>query len=147
MRIIAHRGNINGPDEFSENRPDTILAALEKGYDVEVDLHVVDKKFYLGHDKPQYLIEPEFLMNQKIWVHCKNSEALRAMSEQNLCHYFWHQSDAYTITSKGFIWTYVWATLIPNQYSVCVLPEMSGRVKKDLLNCAGVCTDFPEQFI
>jgi hypothetical protein len=22
------------------------------------------------------------------------------------CHYFWHQEDDYTITSKGFIWVY-----------------------------------------
>ena len=27
------------------------------------------------------------------------------MSKMN-CHYFWHQEDDYTITSKGIIWAY-----------------------------------------
>ena len=38
MKIIAHRGLLNGKDEKLENRPDTFKKALEAGFDVEVDV-------------------------------------------------------------------------------------------------------------
>jgi hypothetical protein len=38
MYLIAHRGNINGPNKEHENSPGYILNAIELGYDVEVDI-------------------------------------------------------------------------------------------------------------
>ena len=37
MRLIAHRGNINGRNKKRENEIEYILEALNLGYDVEID--------------------------------------------------------------------------------------------------------------
>lgn len=37
MRIIAHRGNLNGPTT-KENHPDYLLQAIEAGFDAEADI-------------------------------------------------------------------------------------------------------------
>ena len=57
MRLISHRGNTFGINRNDENHPDYILAALEQGYDCEIDLWLINNEFYLGHDEPQYLLD------------------------------------------------------------------------------------------
>jgi hypothetical protein len=54
MILISHRGNISGPNPEQENHPDYIWAAIQAGYDVEVDVWFENGKFMLGHDEPQY---------------------------------------------------------------------------------------------
>ena len=60
MKIICHRGNLNGPNPLTENNLRQIDVCIEKGYDVEVDLWVGDG-IWLGHDGPQYPITKEWL--------------------------------------------------------------------------------------
>ena len=80
MKLIAHRGNINGSDPLEENSPEYIEAAIAEGYDVEIDIRydTFDKKLYLGHDEPQYVTTWFWLGKyiNNLWVHCKNVEAL-----------------------------------------------------------------------
>ena len=57
MLKIAHRGNLYGPDPERENTIEVISEALALGYDVEIDIWLVDGKLYLGHDEPTYLID------------------------------------------------------------------------------------------
>ena len=38
MKLIAHRGNIHGENPSEENKPEYIDAAIDKGYDVEIDV-------------------------------------------------------------------------------------------------------------
>ena len=40
MKLIAHRGNLSGPDRERENTTDTIRKALEEGFDVELDVRL-----------------------------------------------------------------------------------------------------------
>ena len=61
MILISHRGNINGSIPERENEPLYIIEALEKGFDVEVDVWWKDDGFWLGHDEPQYQVKEEFL--------------------------------------------------------------------------------------
>ena len=140
MFLISHRGNIDGKKNKMENHPDYINAALKKDYDVEIDVRFKENKFYLGHDKNQYEVDEKFLLNKKIWCHAKTSEAILALHKIN-AHYFWHQNDDYTITSKGFLWTYPGKKLLPN--SICVLPEI---VKYKELNCLGICSDYIKNY-
>ena len=42
MIKISHRGNIKGPNMDRENRPSYVDAALQLGYDVEVDVRLID---------------------------------------------------------------------------------------------------------
>ena len=39
MKLIAHRGNIDGAKPLDENNPEYIDTAISKGYDVEVDVY------------------------------------------------------------------------------------------------------------
>ena len=135
MIFISHRGNISGIRSNDENNPNYINVALKLGYEVEVDVRFENGKFFLGHDFSQYHIDNEFLLNSKIWCHAKTKEALEAL-EKIKAHYFWHQEDDYTLTSKGFVWVYPGKPLIKN--SIAVLPE---KFKQDLSMCYGICTD------
>jgi len=140
--FISHRGNTTGPNPKLENNPEYILAALNKNYDVEIDVWFVKDTFYLGHDEPQYEVSLFFLQNSKLWCHAKNVSALEHMLLRNI-HCFWHQKDDYTITSKGFIWTYPGNKLTSN--SICVMPESNNK-NLDTSICLGVCSDFIEDY-
>ena len=120
MILISHRGNLDGKKEKLENHPDYIEEAKKKGFDVEIDVWFIKNNFFLGHDGPQFKVDSKFLEDQKLWCHAKNSDALKELSKIN-CHFFWHNTDDYTITSKGYIWTYPGKELFTQ--SICVLPE------------------------
>lgn len=136
MILISHRGNLDGKNKKFENNPNYIQEAKEKGFDVEIDVWFKNNSFYLGHDKPEYKIDHNFLEDEKFWCHAKSSEALYELSKLN-CHYFWHDIDDYTITNKGFIWIYPNKPLIKN--GICVLPEKANYKN---LECIGICSDF-----
>jgi hypothetical protein len=137
MKLIAHRGNISGKDE-KENQPNYVLRALRLGYNVEVDVWWHRGEYYLGHDEPTYKVWPRFIENKDIWCHAKNSDALCQMKENPNIHYFWHEQDTYTITSRGFVWVFPNKPLLPN--SICVKPEL--RYNGDLTLCSGICSDY-----
>jgi hypothetical protein len=137
MILISHRGNIILKDKERENSPLYIQQAISQKYDVEVDLFIINKSLYLGHDKPEYLITLNWLQqfNDKLWIHCKNIEAVEFLQKTDM-HYFWHENDTVTLTSKGIIWAYPGKQPIKN--SIAVLPELYNDSVK---NCLGVCSD------
>lgn len=137
MYYISHRGNINGKDIDNENKPEYINIALSKGFDVEIDVWLIDNKLYLGHDEACYEIEPKFLYNNNLWCHAKNYDALEYMLERNI-HCFWHENDLFTITSKGFIWQY--PSDVYYSKSVFLMPEYVTDF--DSSKCYGICSDF-----
>ena len=141
MRLISHRGNINGKQPIIENMPSYVDTALKLGYDVEVDVWYESDIFYLGHDFAQYEIKEEYLNNKRLWCHAKNSAALYFMRKANI-HCFWHEGDDYTLTSQGYTWTYPKKELHEN--SICVLPELgyNGVLEK----CFGICSDYVEDY-
>jgi hypothetical protein len=145
MKIIAHRGLTNGPNKHLENRPLEIQSCLTKGFDCEIDLWVFEDRLYLGHDGPQYNITKQFLKQQGLWIHCKNLSALEYCQQDTELNYFWHDTDTYTLTSKGYIWTYPDKEV--SKLGIMVLPEWSDPTLNNALNsdCYAVCTDFADQ--
>lgn len=146
MIFIAHRGNISGPQPEKENKPDYIKEALSQGYDVEIDLWVVDGAYWLGHDKPVDVVDEEFLKTSGLWVHCKNVEALQRCLELNV-HCFFHVTDNATLTSQNFIWVYPGKAQTLN--SIVVMPEWDygddvEKIKN--LKFCGVCSDFVQRY-
>jgi hypothetical protein len=108
MLKISHRGNLKGPSS-RENHPTYIEEAVYAGFEVEVDIRLIDNQLWLGHDEAQYLTSKTFLDRYKnsLWVHCKNLEALEYfVGLKQDYKYFWHEEDSYTLTSNGLIWTY-----------------------------------------
>jgi hypothetical protein len=144
MRYIAHRGLFNGPDKLLENRPEQIELALQKGYDCEVDLWVVNSECWLGHDGPQYLINESFLNHIGLWIHAKNLAALRWLRNTSL-NYFWHENDKFTLTSHNWIWTNPGNDL--TSISIMVMPEVTDSTLSICKNtqCYAICSDFVEQ--
>ena len=138
MILISHRGNISGPNKEMENKPEYIIDTLHKGYDVEIDVWSKDKQFYLGHDKPRYEVDRIFIQNPKLWCHAKNLEALKRMLDNKKIHCFWHETDKYTITSKGLIWTYPEERVTPSSVVVVAGSGLSQSYKK----IHGICGDY-----
>jgi hypothetical protein len=141
MKLICHRGNIDKKIVEEENKPEKILFCISQGYDVEIDVWSIENKYFLGHDKPDYEINNSFLLENKnnLWCHAKNLNALYDMLKLNQLNCFWHQNDDYTLTSKGFIWTYPAKKLI--QGSICVMPECFNYSFEEIKNCYGICSD------
>lgn len=147
MKLIAHRGNIDGPDKSKENKPEQIIFCIEQGYDVEVDLRYEPKSntLWLGHDEPQYMITWWWLSGkaEHLWIHCKDIITLHEFSTKTGGYnYFWHQEDDYALTNNGQIWAYPGKAYTDN--TVIVMPEWSNMDwdKLKVTNCYGVCSDY-----
>lgn len=150
MKLIAHRGNLSGPNPLQENNPEYIENAILKGFDVEIDVwyDVFESNFYLGHDDPQYIVTPYWLAKRmgNLWIHCKNIDALyHFTTKTGGYNYFWHQNDDFTLTSKNYIWTYPGKSY--TSISVIVMPELNNFDWDTLkvVNCHGICTDYVEK--
>jgi hypothetical protein len=146
IKLIAHRGNLEGKD-LRENAPEFLQSAIDKGFDIEVDIRYINGEWWLGHDGPQYQIAKPFDLfdNSKVWWHCKNFAALDKLQGSDL-NYFWHQEDDHTLTSKGVIWTYPGKEIGIN--NVIVMPEtvMSlDEIKK--LKCFAICSDLVQSIL
>lgn len=140
MKLISHRGNTSGRIPKLENDPDYIKNAIHLGYDVEIDVWYNDG-LWLGHDEPQYKTSIGFLLSNtdKLWIHCKNFEALTYLLKEDL-RLFYHEKESYTTISNKLIWAHD----INNVDENCIIPLLS---KKDIenwqpTNVYGVCSDY-----
>jgi len=142
MRIISHRGNLTGPS-YTENTLNSIRAALDAGFDVEVDIWRKDDSLWLGHDFPQYYFLDQDLLNDKrIWFHAKNLSALHYMSLYHpKSNFFWHQNDDYTLTSSGKIWTYPGKSICGESIIVALDHHRIDSAMQYPIY--GICTDDP----
>lgn len=145
MKLISHRGNLNGKQIERENTVSYIEEALNGGYDVEIDVWLIDGAVYLGHDKPDHLVDINFLKNSGLLCHAKNMEAFDLMLEYNSIHCFWHQEDTYTLTSKGIPIVYPGKQPIRNS----IVMDITKGVNKNLMSeydgtlyNISVCSDY-----
>ena len=143
MIFISHRGNMNGSNPEKENQPNYIAEAWGTGYEVEIDVWRIGKKWFLGHDNPQYEVDLKFVQNERLLCHAKNLEALDHMLMLGDIHCFWHQEDHYTITSKGYIVSYPGYAVTPR--TICMRPE--AQFYDHLSDCVyAICSDYVEMF-
>jgi hypothetical protein len=146
MILISHRGNINGKDTERENHPSYIDEAIKAGYDVEIDIWYLEGRLFLGHDGPDYLVDIHWLENRsnKLWVHCKNMEALSYFNNYEWkksiqFNYFSHDVDMGVLTSHSYIWS-------TNLYDrgILVLPEVFN--KEPFGGTVGICSDVIKKY-
>lgn len=138
--FISHRGNLIGPDYSTENTEESIVYAIEKGFDVEIDVRWHRERLYLGHDEPQREVSLNFVntYSDKLWIHCKDLNILDFFINQKCSlNYFWHESDRYTLTSKGYIWCY--PGVDTTQRSIIVASNTETYINKP---CLGICSDY-----
>lgn len=143
MILIAHRGNTKGSNPEMENHPEYVLSAINQNFHCEIDVWY-DGGFWLGHDKPQYKVTLEFLQKTRLWIHCKNVEALALLKPLVNC--FWHDTDDYTLTSYGHIWCYPGKELCGSK-SICVMPEIYNLQQPPFEGWYGVCSDFVSRYV
>ena len=146
MILIAHRGNIDGPNIKLENHPDHITKALHIGFNSEVDVRYLNGEFFLGHDEAQYKVSLKWLLEygSKLWIHCKTIETVFQLNSYSDLNYFFHESDSVTLTSKNFLWTYPGKLLTSK--SIDVMPETLVADIKNYIpskSCYGICSDYP----
>jgi hypothetical protein len=146
MRIISHRGCLDGPDPLIENNPNQIDHAIQHTLDVEIDLWMVHENLFLGHDDPHYPVTIDWLneRSDKLWVHCKNIKALEYLSlhKSNL-NYFFHQTDHVTLTSKNFLWVYPKMEFTENSVIVAIDQCDLKKLKDSKIQPMAICTDYP----
>jgi hypothetical protein len=137
--LISHRGNINGTNPERENHPDYIDDALKEDYDVEIDIWYKNGSWYTGHDLPTHNINFSYLLNTRFWLHCKNYDAMKQLIllAPNEANFFYHSTDPYTLTSKGYIWAY--PNFSGSHKTIAVLPEL---YHTDITSFDGICSDF-----
>lgn len=136
--FISHRGNLTGINKQKENTIEYITAALNQGYECEIDVWFHKNEFYLGHDAPLEKITINFFLKHSdvLWIHCKNIQALDQLKKYEQINYFWHESDKYTLTSKNYIWTYPGEKTSDNSILVSLSSE---NIHPKVL---GICSDY-----
>lgn len=142
MKLISHRGNLNGRIVEKENTIESILSAIDLGFDVEIDIWRENYGLYLGHDNPQYNISIDWLIKNAnyLWIHCKNDKALFYLNQFDELNIFFHRDDEFTISSKKQI-------LINPSYStflrngILMMPELSKYNQEDIYKFDGIITD------
>ena len=134
---------MSGPDPKNENKIQQIEEVIKMGFDVEIDVRSIDDKIFLGHDDCIEEVKKDWIeeRSNNLWIHCKNLDAVNLFSKTSF-NWFWHQQDDYTLTSKGFVWTYPCRS--HSSKSIVVLPELCGDNYEFL--CSGVCSDFPLKY-
>ena len=147
MKIISHRGNLNGPDKNKENKIQFISLAINLGFDVEIDVWYINNLLYLGHDEDDLILDPnlkDYLLenSSKLWIHCKNIESLIYLLNFKELNIFGHSNDEYVLTSKHNI--FCKPGVPTNEKSIIVMPEISPIYSEESFNnCYGVLTDYP----
>lgn len=140
MKIISHRGNIDGKKSELENNPDHIKQLLISNYEIEIDVWFLkDRGYFLGHDEPTYQTNKKILKHKNLWCHAKNLDAVEQMAVDKI-HYFWHENDKMTLTSRGIPWCFP-GTFLNNGVTVML------RNDKPTQDVYGICTDYPSLFV
>lgn len=155
FKLIAHRGLLEGPSKELENSLILIKNNFKKYPFIinEIDIWI-EKKIFFGHEISGQIVEPSFLIenSKNLILHIKNIDTKFPESIElfkllnNKCHIYAHDSDNFTITNKGWIWSHPKLGMIPR--TICVMPETfidinSNKFLKNLHLLSGVCTDFP----
>ena len=146
MKIISHRGLLEGPNSLIENKPSQIDIAIDCSFDVEVDLWKINDQLYLGHDEPQLITSHKWLelRSDKLWIHCKNIEVLDFLAKSNLNYnYFFHENDHVVLTSKNYLWVFPNKEYTENSILVALSKKCILNVIKSKKLPFGICTDYP----
>ena len=148
MIYYSHRGNIEGSISEKENEPSYIDKAIKLGFHVEIDLIIINKALFLGHDFPQYKINKKFLEDRKskLLIHAKNISALHFLLQTDY-HYFTHRFEPFTYTSKKHIWIHDLSQNTElNTKSKIIVPLITKELFESYSskNIYAVCTDYPE---
>ena len=143
IKLISHRGNLNGVNPDRENSPSYIQKAIFAGYDVEIDVRWWNDGIWLGHDTPDWEVPISFLesIKDRIWIHCKNFEAFSHLLDTDF-RVFFHENERYAMISNGLIWAHD-LDMINEK---CIIPLLAKDQIEDWTktDVYGICSDYVE---
>jgi hypothetical protein len=147
MILISHRGNINGKIPEYENNPDYVDSAINLGYDVEIDIRMINGELFLGHDTPDTKISLNWLEDKSkhLWIHTKNFEAMDFLIDFEWAKIFYHQQEAHTIINNtNLIWSH--NLIEANTKSIIPLLSLNDISKWEKKEVYGICSDYIKNF-
>jgi len=159
MKIIAHRGNLYGPDPETENTQNQAQKCLDMGFDVELDLWYIKKTggLMLGHDGPNMPTDVTWIWAKSpmLWMHWKETDGimwaiygLSVCLEPLFANHFMHEKEPFARTTSGAYWLYPGTPITDEMRSapaiVACLPELAPDW--DLTHATHICTDYPVKY-
>jgi len=149
MKLISHRGNIIRPEPEFENRIWFIQQAIDQGYDVEIDVRLIDNSLFLGHDSPEHFVDIDWLLfrTKSLWIHTKNFEALNLLITYPI-RVFYHQLEKHTVIGNT---KNIWSHDITEASDKSIIPligleDIEKHKDLDVSKYFGVCSDYIEHF-
>lgn len=142
--IIAHLGNVRGPNVEQENRFAYVKKALDSGWHVCINVLFYSGGFLLPHASGFDPVPGAFLSKQRVWCNATTPETLDALCNIS-AHCLCMDAAPYSLTSAQFIWTK------PNyplaERAIAVFPEAADAQWLTNFEPAGICSDFPFNYI
>ncbi len=143
MIYISHRGNINGRIPEMENSPEYIDDTIKQGYHVEIDVRLQGGSLFLGHDKPQYEISKNWIMDRKhnLWIHTKNFEAMSYLINYRHITAFYHEKENHVLVTNTDVF---WSHNLNEATAKSVIPllSMDDINKWERKEVYGICSDY-----
>lgn len=138
--FISRRGNLKGPNFKRENSPDYIIEAINRGFDCQIDLQILEEVIYLGMN-PRYIIDVDFLLinAEKLWIHCLNINSIDYLLQFPELNVYLHENDSCVLTSKKNVWDCKHNELSLKN-TINAMPEWNGW--KTNAKSLGVCSDY-----
>jgi hypothetical protein len=153
MKIISHRGFLNGNNEMYEVDQNHLEKLFyDTPFDVEIDIRQYDSNFFIGHDEFEASkIDKSFLdkWTDRLWIHAKDISTLEyILSHCPDWNVFCHQNDECALTSKRYIWQFP-DQITSTKRSVLVINEHLHFLQRlwttrNHNKIHGICTDYPE---
>ncbi len=145
MKMISHRGNLDGPNPKWENHPQYITEALEH-FPVEIDVWKVGDEFWLGHDAPVHKIKKDFILDQRLLLHCKNLVSFSELRKYPFGEAFFQDAEMAVLTSRGRILFHSSAELPSNLGHDMVVVDLDGDRKISPTSNCTILSDYPAKF-
>lgn len=152
MRVIAHRGNLTGPDPEKENTWAAVRKCARLDIDAEIDFWVKDNRLCMGHDEnnlEQVSLYQFRELKINIYAHCKNLDALQFLGQNTPGNMipFSHDVDDFVALRNGEIWAHPNYLKNIKDKTMVIAMTWGEPVKEELLGFAGVCTDWPLELL
>lgn len=140
--LISHRGNTDGMNPVRENSVSYIKEALEKGYQVMVDLWLVGTEHLaMGTERALHAVDLAFLKENNVICHAQTVETLEFLLAHEVHCFYATGADHRALTNGGLIWTQGDPKI--TQRCIMAMPEWFIPDLSSLahIKCSGICSD------
>ncbi len=153
MKIISHRGNIDGPGSDCER--DRVEMAIDAGFYVELDVRRAFNELMIGHDKLLYKLPVDWIrkpLADRFWFHAKDVATFNELGALGL-RVFMHTDEPFAVVfPERLKWIHpVHNPVVYDRFTVKdVAVDVAGYPRLDVTSVThspyAICTDWPNQW-